>query len=71
MAGINDGLDVEEIGEPEIRRSMIAIHLDAVAGEFARATQLPATDPAKQERLYELSRRQKALLEAQKPGAKA
>ena len=62
--------EVEEAGAAALRRSMAVIHLDALAEEMSRASQLPATDPARMERLYELSRRQKALLEAQKPGGK-
>jgi DNA primase len=63
--------DVEEIGERELRRAMDGIQLDAIATQIAQVAQLPATDPTRVERLYELSRRQMALLEAQKPGAKS
>ncbi len=63
-------LDVEEIGDDAVRRAMIGIRLDAVAQEIEQVSRLPATDPDRMERLYDLSRRQKALLEAQKAGAK-
>ncbi|MDE2605957.1 MAG: DNA primase [Burkholderiales bacterium] len=63
--------EVEEVDEAALRRSMAAIHLDALAEEIARVGKLPASDSDRVERLYELSRKQKALLEAQKPGAKA
>jgi DNA primase len=63
--------EFEEIGEAELRRAMRGIHLDAVAGEIARAAKLAATDPGRVELLYRLSRKQQALLEAQKPGPKA
>jgi hypothetical protein len=61
---------VEEIGEAELRRSMLAIHLDAVAEEISEVAKLPGSDPGRIERLYQLSRRRQALQEAQKPGAK-
>lgn len=64
-------IEIEEIGEPDLRRAMTGIHLDAVAGEIDRVARLPQTDPTRVERLYELSRRQQALLEAQKQAAKA
>ncbi|RYF17942.1 MAG: DNA primase [Comamonadaceae bacterium] len=63
--------DIEEIGERELRRAMTGIHLDAVREEFERANQLPATDPGKMDLLYRLSRKQQALLQAQKPGTQA
>jgi DNA primase len=63
--------EVEEIGDSDLRRSMTAIHLDAIREEIAQAGRLPASDPGRVERLYELSRKQQALLEAQKPGPKA
>jgi DNA primase len=63
--------EVEEISASELRRSMAEIHIDALAGEIARVGKLPASEPGKVERLYELSRKQQALLKAQKPGAKA
>jgi DNA primase len=64
-------IEVQDITEADLRRAMTGIHLDAVAGEIARVSQLPQTDSGKMERLYELTRQQKALLEAQKPAAKA
>jgi DNA primase len=64
-------IEVEDVGDADLRRAMTGIHLDAVAEEMGRVTRLPQTDPGKMERLYELSRRQKALLELQKPGPKA
>jgi DNA primase len=63
--------EVEEIGERALRRSMNEIHVDALAEEIARVSQLPASDPGRQERLYDLSRRQFALLKAQKAGSQA
>jgi DNA primase len=64
-------LENEEIGPSELRRSMIAIHLDAVAEEISQAANLPASDPSRMERLYALTRKRQTLQEAQKPGAKA
>ncbi len=63
--------DFEEIGEWELRRAMRGIQLDAVAEEIARVAKLPASDPTRQEQLYSLSRKQQALLAAQKAGPKA
>jgi DNA primase len=63
--------DIEEIGEDDLRRLMTAIHLDAIADEISRASQIPASDPQRMERLYELSRKQQALLQAQRPKAQA
>jgi DNA primase len=45
-----------------VRAAMRGIHLDSVAEEIARVSQLPLSDPARKERLYELSRRQQAIL---------
>jgi DNA primase len=64
-------IEVQDITEPDLRRAMNGIRLDTVAEEIARVSKLPQTDSSKMERLYELSRQQKALLEAQKPVAKA
>lgn len=64
-------MEVEEISEAALRRAMGEIHVDALAEEITRVNQLPLSDPMRQERLYELSRKQLALLRAQKPGAKA
>ncbi|MCM3562271.1 MAG: DNA primase [Hydrogenophaga sp.] len=63
--------EIEELGEDDLRRLMTAIHLDAIADEIGKASQLPASDPQRMERLYELSRRQQALLLAQRPKAQA
>jgi DNA primase len=63
-------LDLEEVTEADLRRAMNGIHLDAVAAEIDRVTRLPQTDPEKIPQLYALSRKQKALLQAQKPPAK-
>lgn len=63
--------DFEEIGERELRRAMTGIHLDAVKAELERASQLPATDAGKMDLLYRLSRKQQALLAAQKPASQA
>jgi len=63
--------EVEEIGPFELRRSMTAIHLDAVAEEIDRVAKLPGTDPTRMDRLYELSRKRQSLQEAQKPQPKA
>lgn len=63
-------IEIEEIGAADLRRAMTGIHLDAVAGEIDRVAKLPQTDPTRVEQLYELSRRQQALLEAQKQAAK-
>lgn len=64
-------MEVEEISAAALRRAMGEIHVDALAEEITRVNQLPLSDPMRQERLYELSRKQLALLRAQKPGAKA
>lgn len=56
------GSEVEEIGLPEVRRSVRGIQLDAVAGEIARVAEWPRSDPARDARLRELSERQRALL---------
>jgi DNA primase len=54
-------IEVEEIAEGDLKRAMCGIQLDAVAEEIARAEKLPRSDPARIERLYQLSRRQQAL----------
>ena len=54
-------IDVEEIAQGDIKRAMCGIQLDAVAEEIARVEKLPQGDPARIERLYQLSRRQQAL----------
>jgi DNA primase len=71
MQPMGRAIEIEEIGEREVRRAMAGIHLDALAGEIDRVAKLPATDPGRMELLYQLSRRQQALLEAQKPAGKA
>jgi DNA primase len=53
----------EEIGPVDLLRSMRGIHLDAVAAQIAEADKLPRSDPARTERLLELSRRQKSLMQ--------
>ncbi|TWO72621.1 DNA primase [Caenimonas sedimenti] len=53
----------EEIGPGDLLRSMRGIHLDAVAAQIAEADKLPRSDPAREERLRELSLRQKALMQ--------
>jgi DNA primase len=63
--------EVEEIGADALRRSIMAIHLDAVAAEIDRVGKLPGTDPTRMERLYDLSRKRQALQEPPKPGTKA
>jgi DNA primase len=63
-------IDVEDVPDGDLKKAMNGIHLDAVAEELARVTKLPQTDPGKMERLYELTRRQKALLDQQKPAPK-
>lgn len=60
------GSDVEEIGLEHVQKSIRGIRLDAVAEEIAQVAKLPASDPLRQERLYELSRLQKELLAAQR-----
>ncbi|HZY16429.1 MAG TPA: hypothetical protein VFE74_07360, partial [Ramlibacter sp.] len=54
-------IEVEDIGRGDLERAMNGIHLDAVAEEIAAVARLPATDPSRMERLYELTRRQRAL----------
>jgi DNA primase len=63
-------IEVEEIEGRDLKRAILGIRLDALAEEIERVAKLPATDTGKMERLYELSRQQKALLETQKPPAK-
>jgi DNA primase len=54
-------LEVEDSGTRDIQRSMLGIHLDAVAEEMATVAKLPQSDPARMTRLLELTRRQQAL----------
>jgi DNA primase len=63
MQPIGRAIEVQDAGERELKRAMVGIHLDAVAGEIERVAQLPPTDPTRTERLYELSRRQQALVQ--------
>lgn len=56
--------EVEDIGPADIRKAMLTIHLDAVANEISRVSGLPASDPDRMPRLYELSRKQQALQQA-------
>ena len=62
LLGSGDGADADEIGVVHVRSAMQGIHLDAIREEIAQASQMPLSDPARQERLYDLSRRQQALL---------
>jgi DNA primase len=63
--------EVEEVGESALRRAITEIQIDALEGQISQVLKLPASDPSRQERMYELSRRQFALLKAQKTGTKA
>ena len=63
--------EVEEISEAALRRAITEIQIDALEGQISQVLKLPASDPSRQERMYELSRRQFALLKAQKTGTKA
>jgi DNA primase len=54
-------LEVQEIAEPEVRRAMNGIQLDALTEEMAQVAALPTSDPGKLQRLYDISRRQQAL----------
>jgi DNA primase len=56
--------ETEEIGVPELRRAMLGIHLDAVAGEIARVDQMPRSDPMRHQKLLELTKKQQLLLSA-------
>jgi hypothetical protein len=63
--------DIEELGASDLRRLAISIHLDAIAAEIARVSTLSSSDPERMERLYELSHKQKTLLDAQRPPVQA
>lgn len=63
--------DIEELGASDLRRLAISIHLDAIAAEIARVSALSSSDPERMERLYELSHKQKTLLDAQRPPVQA
>jgi DNA primase len=52
-----------DTGERDLRRSMLEIHLDLVASSIDEAGRLPPTDPARHERLLQLSRQQQRLLQ--------
>jgi DNA primase len=56
---------VEDIDttEKDLRLSILEIHLDLAGTAIEQASQLPQSDPARMERLLELSRRQEALLQ--------
>jgi len=56
------GSDVEEIAIEHVYGALRGIRLDAIAEEIAQIDKLPASDPSKKDRLYELSRRQMQLL---------
>ncbi|HMA09425.1 MAG TPA: DNA primase [Ramlibacter sp.] len=58
------GRVVEDSEDPEedLRRTMKRLHLGVIEEEIAAAHQLPMSDPARVERLKELSRRQMAVL---------
>src|SRR6478609_6767015 len=40
-------IEVEDVGDDDLRRAMTGIHLDAVTEEMGRVTRLPQTDPGK------------------------
>ncbi len=54
-------LEVEEMGDMDIRRAAYGLQQHALNEEMARVSALPASDPGKHERLLELSRRNQAL----------
>ena len=58
--------EIQELGEFDLRRLITAIQLDAIADEIGKVSKLSPTEPDRMERLYELSRKQKALLESQR-----
>jgi DNA primase len=64
MQPSSGGSEVEEIGLPEVRRAVRGIELDAVAGEIARVAQWPRSDPAREQKLRELTQQQKNLQQA-------
>jgi DNA primase len=55
------GSAVEELGLPEVRGALRGIQLDAVAGEIARVAQWPLSEPAREQKLRELTQRQREL----------
>ncbi|MCG2592647.1 DNA primase [Ramlibacter sp. XY19] len=64
-------IEVEDVGDADLRRAMTDIHLDAVTEEMKEVARLPLTDPGRMERLYALTRRQMALQEHKKAVPKA
>ena len=52
----------EEIDLPAVQRALRGVHLDALATEIAEASQLPKSDPQREIRLLELSRRNMEFL---------
>jgi len=62
MQPIGRALEVVDFGERELRRALAEIQLDALNGEEERVLKLPASDPARTEQLYEITRRKQALL---------
>ena len=63
MQPIGRAIEVADFGEEDLRRAMVGIHLDAVALEIEQVARLPQSDPSRTEQLYELTRRQQALLQ--------
>jgi DNA primase len=61
MQPIGRAVDIEEFGETELQRALVEIHLDALNEEERQVAQMPATDPARNERLYDVIRRTKEL----------
>ena len=59
-------IEDNETPEEDVRRTMTRLHLGVIEEEIAAANQMPMSDPARVERLKELSRRQMAVL-SQKP----
>ncbi len=50
-----------ETPQEDLKRTMIRLHLGVIEEEISAANQLPMSDPARMERLKELSRRQMAV----------
>jgi DNA primase len=63
MQPIGRAIDVEEFGARELQRALLEIHLDALNEEEQRAIQLAQTDPARNDRLYEVTRRKAELIQ--------
>ncbi|MES3001178.1 MAG: DNA primase [Pseudomonadota bacterium] len=53
--------EVVDVALDEVRLAMRGIHLDSIAEEIAQVNKLPASDPSREAKLYELSRRQMDL----------